>query len=137
MRGLVVSARLESLAPVLAFLAGDFPEEFAALTPKVELILEEFLVNVANHAYQGEAGPLEVRIREVLFDGWPHLAIRVADWGPPFDPFAEGKEPDLTLGVEDRPIGGLGLHLVRNMAAHHSYCREMGSNIVEVWVRRP
>jgi anti-sigma regulatory factor (Ser/Thr protein kinase) len=137
MRALVLPARLESLHGALAFLIGGLPEEFSPLAPKVELILEEFLVNAVKHAYRGEPGPLELRLREVYFDGWPHLAIKVVDWGPPFDPFAEAKTPDLSLGLDDRPLGGLGIHLVREMAAHHSYCRDLGANTVEVWVRRP
>jgi anti-sigma regulatory factor (Ser/Thr protein kinase) len=129
-------ARLESLSEAVAFLTGDVPEEFSSLTPKVELIMEEFLVNVVTHAYKGEPGPLELRLRRVIFDGWPHLALKVVDWGPPFDPF-EAEEPDLNASLEDKPIGGLGLHLVRNFAAHHSYRRDLESNEIEVWIRGP
>jgi anti-sigma regulatory factor (Ser/Thr protein kinase) len=127
---------LESLPEALAFLTGDMPEEFASLTPRVELILEEFLVNVVTHAYKGRPGPLELRLRRVMFDDWPHLALKVVDWGPPFDPF-QAEEPDLGLSVEEKPIGGLGLHLVRSFAAHHSYLRDLESNEVEVWIRWP
>ena len=137
MRAMALTVSLERLDEVRAFLAGNLPVEFASLTPSVELILEEFLVNIVNHAYGGRSGPLEVALREVSFDGWPHLALKVVDWGPPFDPFSDAPEPDVSLDVDARKIGGLGLRLVRAMAAHHSYIRSRGANIVEVWVRSP
>ncbi|MDR2442228.1 MAG: ATP-binding protein [Deltaproteobacteria bacterium] len=137
MKSLLLTAGLDRLDEVRSFLTKDFPDELAALTPSVELILEEFLVNVVTHAYKGSPGPLEVNIRQVTFDDWPHLVLEVVDWGPPFDPFSEATPPELTQDIDDKPIGGLGIHLIRNIAAHHSYCRDRGANSVEVWVRCP
>jgi anti-sigma regulatory factor (Ser/Thr protein kinase) len=137
MRAVSLTAGLERLGEVRSFLAGSLPEEYASLTPSVELILEEFLVNVVTHAYGGRPGPLEVSLREVMFDGRPHVAIKVVDWGPPFDPFSDAPEPDVALSLDERPIGGLGLRLIRSLVAHHSYFRAAGSNTAEVWVPRP
>jgi anti-sigma regulatory factor (Ser/Thr protein kinase) len=132
-----LTASLGRLDEVRAFLASDLPAEFASLTPSVELILEEFLVNVVKHAYEGKPGPLEASLRFVAFDGRPHLALKVVDWGPPFNPFSDAPEPDVTLDVDSRSIGGLGIRLVRSMAAHHSYFRSGGANTVEVWIKSP
>jgi anti-sigma regulatory factor (Ser/Thr protein kinase) len=137
MWALIFTASLDKLDEARSFLTGGLPEEFASITSSVELIFEEFFVNIVNHAYQGQSGPFEVSLRQVLFDDWPHLAMKVVDWGPAFDPFTEAKAPDLNQDIDLKTIGGYGVHLVRNIAAHYSYFRDRGANTVEVWVRRP
>jgi anti-sigma regulatory factor (Ser/Thr protein kinase) len=134
---MVFTARLDKIEEVRTFLVDGLPNEYVSLTPSVDLIIEEFLVNVVNHAYKGQPGPLEVSLRQVDFDDWPHLAVKIMDWGPPFNPFEEAPQPDLTLSLEEKSIGGLGIHLVRHMIAHNSYSRERGANTVEVWIKRP
>jgi anti-sigma regulatory factor (Ser/Thr protein kinase) len=134
---MVFTTSLDKLEEVRTFLSEGLTEEYVGLKPSVDLILEELLVNVVNHAYKGLPGPMEVSLLPVSFDGCPHLAIKIVDWGPPFDPFAEAPEPDLTLSLEEKSIGGLGIHLVRNLIAHSSYVRDRGANAVEVWLKRP
>jgi serine/threonine-protein kinase RsbW len=53
--------------------------------------------------------------------------VVVADDGPEFDPLSAA-EPDTTLGVEDRPIGGLGIALVRRLMDEVAYERRDGRN---------
>jgi anti-sigma regulatory factor (Ser/Thr protein kinase) len=53
--------------------------------------------------------------------------MTVVDDGHEFDPLAK-EAPDLTLSVEDRPIGGLGIHLLRNLTDGMSYERRDGLN---------
>ena len=137
MTSIATLAAIGRLEEIRSVLTADLPEEFSPLALNVELILEEILVNVVNHAYQGAPGPFSASLSEVLFDGWPHLSLRIADWGPPFDPFASSSEPAGGLELESMPLGGLGLHLVKGIAAHHSYQRDRGANIIEVWLRRP
>ena len=137
MRAMALTVGLERLDEVRVFLTGALPAEFASLTPSVELVLEEFLVNVVKHAYSGQPGPLEVALKPVSFDGRPHLALKVVDWGPPFNPFTDAPEPDVTLDLDSRSVGGLGVALIRSMAAHHSYFRAGGANTVEVWIASP
>jgi serine/threonine-protein kinase RsbW len=59
----------------------------------------------------------------------PRLTVVLSDDGPPFDPFGQA-EPDTTLSVEDRPIGGLGIHLVRKVMDRLEYRRQDGKNIL-------
>jgi anti-sigma regulatory factor (Ser/Thr protein kinase) len=137
MRALVMTADLQRLGEVQAFLTTDLPSDFAALSPSVQLVLEEFLVNVVNYAYRAGPGPLEVSRRMVVFDGSPHLAVMVRDWGPAFNPFVDADRPDVEQNLDERAIGGLGIHLVRSMATHYSYFRSCGANTVEVWFKQP
>ncbi|WP_028587397.1 ATP-binding protein [Desulfocurvus vexinensis] len=90
---------------------------------KLELILEELLVNVARYAYPDGQG--EVELCCGADPGRFVLVIR--DWGPPFDPLA-ACTPDLDAGVDERPIGGLGIFFVRQMADGLAYRREDGAN---------
>jgi anti-sigma regulatory factor (Ser/Thr protein kinase) len=77
-----------------------------------------------NYAYPtGEKGDIDI---EVLIDD-KGLTFVIADSGTPFDPTAE-KEADTTLTAEDRPIGGLGIFLVRQLMDSISYERKEGKN---------
>ena len=133
-----VPARLEHLAVVNEFLAANIPAKFAAVKPNLELVAEELLVNVFSYAYpEGTEGRAEVGLREVHFDGADLLCFTVKDWGTPFNPFEEAESPDLTLDTESRPIGGLGIFLIRSVTAHQAYCRDEDANIIEVYFAAP
>jgi anti-sigma regulatory factor (Ser/Thr protein kinase) len=96
----------------------------ASTTMQMNLAMEEAVVNVMNYAYTtGEKGDIDI---EVLIDD-KGLTFVIADSGTPFDPTAE-KEADTTLTAEDRPIGGLGIFLVRQLMDSISYERKEGKN---------
>lgn len=105
-----------------ALAAGAGPE----LLFKIELVLEELLVNHASHAYGPGEGDSEV----ACFRREPALfCLEVIDEAAPFDPLGRAT-PDLELAPQDRPIGGLGIHLVRKLADQVGYRRESGKNVV-------
>ena len=63
-------------------------------------------------------------------------AFRLIDGGAPFDPLAK-EDPDLTLSLEERPIGGLGVYMARQCMDEMTYRREDGKNVTTVrkeWV---
>lgn len=131
-------ATLEQLGPVNEFLSSHTPEAYRGLKANIELVAEELLVNVFSYAYpEGAEGRAEVGLREVSFDGASFLCFSVKDWGTPFDPFEEAESPDLTLDTESRPIGGLGIFLIRSVTAHQAYSRDDGANIIEVYFSPP
>ena len=66
-----------------------------------------------------------------LTDGGEGLTVRFADDGVPYDPTDAG-EPDITLPAQEREIGGLGIFLVKKLAAELRYSRENGKNILTV-----
>jgi serine/threonine-protein kinase RsbW len=87
---------------------------------RLAIVCEELAANVAMHGAGGEGGATYVEIAvEQLGDG---LALSVEDNGRPFDPLAQAK-PDIELGVEERAIGGLGIHFVRSLVGDISYSR--------------
>ncbi|MBO4312319.1 MAG: ATP-binding protein [Desulfovibrionaceae bacterium] len=129
-----VPAGAEQLAVVNKFLAEHIPQQYRHLLPKLELAAEELLVNVFSYAYQdGTEGKAEIRLREIFFDGETYLCFSVTDWGKPFNPFADAPTPNLELDAESRPIGGLGIYLIRSVTAHQAYTREENANIIDVY----
>ena len=98
------------------------------LAMSLNLALEEAVTNVILYAYpEGSDGLVEVEA--ILRDH--ALSFVISDSGEAFDPTA-APEADTTLGVEDRPIGGLGIFLIRNIMDSVSYRRENNRNILSM-----
>lgn len=93
---------------------------------QVRLALEETVTNVILYAYPGEKDK-DIRIDLTCESG--KLKMAVTDSGIPFNPL-EKKDPDLTLPPEERPIGGLGVYLVKQLMTEVTYSRRGGQNIV-------
>ena len=94
---------------------------------KLKLACEEIVVNVTSYAYpEGSDGFLDVYIRK---DG--RIVIRFEDGGVPFNPL-EHEDPDTTLSWDERPIGGLGIFLVRSMMDDVRYTYENQKNVLTI-----
>ena len=97
-----------------------------ATTMKLNLAVEEAVVNVMNYAYpQGTVGDIYIVVQ---VDN-NQLEFIISDSGTPFDPTTKA-EVDTTLSAEERTIGGLGIHLVRNIMDSINYERVNGKNIL-------
>jgi len=100
---------------------------------KFKLVFDELLSNVISYAYpDGAVGDIEVEL------GLDHgeLVISLADDGVPFDPLQK-PQPDVHKTVEERDIGGLGIHLCRELMDDVSYQRRADRNIVTLKTRLP
>ena len=98
----------------------------SSLESKIKLAVEEAVVNVIDYAYPaGTQGDITV---DASFDG-TFLKFVVTDSGKPFDP-TEGGRVDTTLSAEERPIGGLGIFLVRELMDSINYERIDGQNVL-------
>lgn len=97
---------------------------------QVELVIEELVVNIVSYGFADSvtAGRVEV----VLDSGPDELRIDIVDNGRAFDPFSEAPQPDTESSVEDRPIGGLGVHFVKTMMDEVRYRREGDKNHVNL-----
>ena len=94
---------------------------------KVELALEELLVNVASYAYVPGTG--EIDIEYYVQDDPKMIVISISDEGKAFNPL-ENKDPDTTLPSEERQIGGLGVFLVKKTMDEVEYNRKNGKNVL-------
>jgi len=100
------------------------------LTPKfvfeINVALDEVLTNIISYAYNDDD---EHKILVRLFFPEDGLKIQIEDDGSAFNPL-ERAEPDITKSVMERPIGGLGIHMVRKLINELSYKRENNKNIL-------
>lgn len=92
---------------------------------QLNLALDEALANSINYAYPGTEGSI---ILEAETEG-NMLVLRLMDYGTPFDPTLQG-DVDTTLSVEQRPIGGLGILLIKKMMDDVTYVRQEEKNIL-------
>ena len=90
----------------------------------VSLAIEELVTNCIKYGYD-DAKDHAVDIVLVIEDH--ALRIDLVDDGNPFNPL-EAPRPDLSAAIENRPIGGLGIHLLRELADEVSYERRDGTN---------
>ena len=96
------------------------------LVPGLNLALEEAVTNVVLYAYpKGSYGSIEL---DAARSG-NQLRFVLSDAGKPYDPTAR-PPVDITAGVEERPIGGLGVHLVRQIMDSVTYEWKDGHNIL-------
>ena len=104
-----------------AFLARrDVPEATAS---QVMIALDEIITNILSHGVRDGEPVVQVALR--VADG--AVAAEICDDGIAFDPL-QNDEPDTGLSVEERPIGGLGIHLVRKMMDGLRYDRHHRQN---------
>ncbi len=95
-------------------------------TLKINLAIEEAVVNVMNYAYPaGVKGDVDIEAQ--IND--ERLKFVIRDSGTPFDPTAKA-EVDTTLSAEERGIGGLGIHLIRQIMDTINYERVDGKNVL-------
>ena len=97
-----------------------------SLISSLNLALEEWVVNVIQYGFEDD---LEHRIALRLWLDASEVRVVIEDDGRPFDPTAQA-EADTSLPVEDRPIGGLGIHFIRRTMDRFIYRRENGRNKV-------
>lgn len=122
-------AEIGSLRAITEFVhrgaqAAAFPESDLG---RLDLVMEEVVVNVINYAYpEGEPGNIDV---SYAIEGPGKLFVQVSDAGREFDPLAKNP-PDLRLGLAERPIGGLGIFLVKRIAQSISYNRVDNRNVL-------
>ncbi|MBR5706483.1 MAG: SpoIIE family protein phosphatase [Bacteroidaceae bacterium] len=97
-----------------------------ATTMQINLAIEEAVVNVMNYAYpEGTKGDITIEAKANKTE----MSIIISDTGKPFDPTAKA-EVDITLSAEDRSIGGLGIHLIRQIMDNINYERIDGHNVL-------
>jgi serine/threonine-protein kinase RsbW len=113
-------ADLKSLAAIRQFIqeaSAPLRPDTAALWDLI-LAVDETTTNIVLHGYRGGQGEIEVEVRPQ----GDALVVCLRDEAPPFDPTLL-PAPDVTLPLDERPVGGLGIYLARQMTDHISYRR--------------
>lgn len=134
MRDITLAATLDNISKVTDFVDEELerigcPRKVKA---QIDICIDEIFANIARYAYDSGTGDVTVRLD---FDESERLfSLAFIDCGKPFDP-TDVPEPDITSPLEERPIGGLGLFMVKNLMDSITYQREDGHNILTIQKR--
>ena len=128
---LEIEALTDNLPKVLEFIDTKLEELECSMKAQmqIDIAVEEIFVNIANYAYAPEVGMATIRIEA---DESPTaLKITFIDKGVPYDPLKKD-DPDVTLSVEERQIGGLGIFMVKKSMDDMLYEYKDGQNILTI-----
>ncbi|MCD6305606.1 MAG: ATP-binding protein [Deltaproteobacteria bacterium] len=120
-------ARMENLQRLTQFVAkqAQFAHLPARRVRKIELAVEEVLVNIFSYAYPDAEGPVSIACQTAN----DRLIIEIRDIGVPFN-ILEVPNPDVGAQLSERQIGGLGAFFVRKIADEVHYRREEDQNVL-------
>lgn len=126
MKELAVEAKIENLDRVQDFVR----DQLRACPPKVRaqiaIAVDEVFSNIAHYAYVQDAGTVLVRVK-----AGDAVTIEFEDSGRPYDPLSSA-DPDLSLDVDAREVGGLGIFMVKNLMDSVAYRREGSKNVLTI-----
>ena len=131
MKEVTVDATLESIPVITEFVDGQL-EQFdcpVKAQMQIDIAIDELFSNIVHYAYHPGTGPATVRV-EVIEEPLS-VVITFIDQGVPYDPLAKA-DPDVTLSVEEREIGGLGIYIVKKNMNEITYEYKDGRNILKI-----
>ena len=131
MKELTIAATVENIAIETDFVneqleACDCPVKAQM---QIDIAIDELFGNIAHYAYNPDVGDATVRVEVVK----EPLAVTLTfiDNGIPYDPL-QSEEPDITLGADERSIGGLGIYMVKKSMDAITYEYKNGQNILTI-----
>lgn len=129
----IFPARLDALASVVALLerfcaAGGVGQDDRL---RLNLVIEELFTNTVRHGHGRDS---EAPVWIGLGESSSQLTLEIEDTAPPYNPFARKVAVDVPL--EERRIGGLGVHLARELSARSEYAYIFGRNCVRLQLPR-
>ena len=126
-----ISAAMENLDMVTDFVEGHLEEYGCPMNAQIQVALavEEIFVNIALYAYNPNVGPATIRVE--VHEEPMEVVITFMDKGKPYDPLAK-EDPDITLSVEEREVGGLGIFMVKQAMDDVRYEYSDGRNILTI-----
>ena len=125
----IFPAKIETLSQVISFVEEILENYECSMKAQTAICVavEEIFVNVANYAYGDVVGDVTISIG---FDKESRMVtLRISDKGVPFNPL-NNADPDTTLSVEEREIGGLGIYLTKKTMDEVNYTFENEENIL-------
>lgn len=129
-----VSSRLLNLAAIAEFVSER--AHVAGLNENqvfdVQMAVDEACTNAMEHAYEGQP---DGQVRVCCYTESDDFVVRITDYGRSFDPSAIAP-PDLLSPLKDRPVGGLGLFLMKQLMDRVEYCSDAQSGNQTVMRKR-
>jgi len=132
-----VSAVIDSVTEVTEFVDGVLEEMDCPMKAQVQIdvAIDEIFSNIAYYAYEGQEEPGSATVRIEPLDGRAGVALTFIDSGMEYNPL-EKEDPDVTLSLEKRNIGGLGIFMVKKTMTDLIYERVDGENhltLIKEW----
>ncbi|MDR0628583.1 MAG: ATP-binding protein [Treponema sp.] len=126
---LIVSATVDELEGLVEWVDEILEKEACMMKAhsQIAIVLEEIFINIARYAYSGLVGNVRIRLG---FEG-PQMIMQFEDSGKAFNPL-EYLALDTKAGIEQRRIGGMGIHIVRKMMDKVSYTRVDDKNVFTI-----
>ncbi|MDO4338830.1 MAG: ATP-binding protein [Eubacteriales bacterium] len=133
MKELILEATLENLDKVREFIEAELEAADCSfkLMMQIGIAVEEIYVNIAHYAYAPEVG--QVTVRCDIKEEPKKVELEFIDSGVPFNPL-EKEDADVTLPAEERPVGGLGIYMVKKSMDELAYEYKHGQN--HLWIRK-
>ena len=133
MKELKIDANIENLAKVFTFLQESLDKcDCPAKTKRqIKLCVEEIFMNITHYAYNPNTGPAVIKVDVVGQPESSRVVISFADEGKPYDPL-QREDPDIEAGLDERPIGGLGIYLVKTTMDNVEYEHKDGQNVLTI-----
>ncbi len=131
MKELTVAATIDNIETVTDFVN----EELEALDcpmktqMQIDIAIDELFSNIANYAYAPEVGEATVRVEPK--DDALAVVVTFIDKGMPYNPL-ENEDPDTTLSIDKREVGGLGVYMVKKSMDDIKYEYKDGQNILSI-----
>ncbi|MBO4327446.1 MAG: SpoIIE family protein phosphatase [Clostridia bacterium] len=131
LKQITVDAKVENIAAVTDFINSELEMIGCPFKAKmqIDVAIDELFGNIAHYAYGEESGTATVRFK---YEKEADTAeITFIDSGVPYDPLAK-EDPDVTLGVKERAVGGLGIFLVKKTMDSMEYERKNDKNVLKI-----
>ncbi len=128
---ITIEARKDKLDDLMIFIDSHLEEFDCSMKAQmqIDVAVEELFVNIANYAYAPEIG--NATIRMIFSDEPGEVTIVFIDSGVPYDPLKK-EDPDITLSVDERAIGGLGIFMVKKSMDDMFYEYKDGQNVLSI-----
>ncbi len=131
MKELTVEATIENVGVVTDFVNEQLKHLGCPGRAKmqIDVAIDELFGNIAQYAYHPGVGAATVRVETE--ESPLAVVITFIDSGVPYDPLAR-EDPDITLSIEERGIGGLGIFMVKKTMDGICYEYRDGQNILRI-----
>lgn len=131
MKELTINAVVENIDKVIAFVDEQLEGLDCPIKAKsqIDIAVDEVFGNIVHYAYTPNIGPATVRVE--IEEKPLAVVITFIDHGVPYDPLVK-EDPDITMSVEERDIGGLGIYIVKKSMDQITYEYKDQKNILKI-----